>query len=586
MSNQTKPKCSSWSEYNEVTIDNKTKYQCKFCGKTYAPHATRLRAHLLECTKKPENTSQNSFDADIINANSTSSVESKGSLKRFCDLMSTGENEILSDMMSKAIIVSGCSFRMFDHDLWKEFFNRIRPSFKIPPRKAIAKQHLEKHYEEMICNVNEKLKNSDNFHLQCDGWSNIRNEGIINFMICLPEPVYIKFVATGSERHTADYIRSEIEKILLEYGPAKFTTIIGDNAKNFQKALNDIKLKYPHITPLRCTAHTLNLLCEDIMQMGPIKAFFENTNQIINHIRKSQVLNSMLKRRLKLYVKTRWGTIENSLTSLLDSKFELQSLAINPNASMMKKSVQDDLLSADFWTNVQCLREVLLPITSLIVKIEGDGLYMHTINEEMKTLEHTFNEKLSAASTSAPIFKSADDSMCQSLKAKFIARKEWMVQPIHYAAVLLNPNDMGKSLSPGELMQGMEFISEFAAQRNIIEATDAYNGAVNELADYRSKANAFKHDFLWKAAVDSKMDILSWWRGLCGHTSLSKIAVSILTAAVTSAATERSFSTFSFIHSKKRNRLSTETASKKPLLRRIRRMAKNVAVIHSDEALV
>jgi len=55
---------------------------------------------------------------------------------------------------------------------------------------------------------------------------------------------------------------------------------------------------------------------------------------------------------------------------------------------------------------------------------------------------------------------------------------------------------------------------------------------------------------------------LSWWRGLRGTCELADVAIRILGAPVTSAATERTFSTFSWIHSKKRNRLSTERAAK------------------------
>lgn len=52
------------------------------------------------------------------------------------------------------------------------------------------------------------------------------------------------------------------------------------------------------------------------------------------------------------------------------------------------------------------------------------------------------------------------------------------------------------------------------------------------------------------------------WRILHGISPLSKVALRILTAPVSSAATERSFSTFSFIHTKKRNRLTVERAGK------------------------
>lgn len=53
-----------------------------------------------------------------------------------------------------------------------------------------------------------------------------------------------------------------------------------------------------------------------------------------------------------------------------------------------------------------------------------------------------------------------------------------------------------------------------------------------------------------------------WWRGLRGICELAEVAIKILGAPVTSAATERSFSTFAWIHSKKRNRLTSDRAAK------------------------
>jgi hypothetical protein len=65
---------------------------------------------------------------------------------------------------------------------------------------------------------------------------------------------------------------------------------------------------------------------------------------------------------------------------------------------------------------------------------------------------------------------------------------------------------------------------------------------------------------------DNIIKPLSWWRGLRGTCELADVAARMLGAPVTSAATERTFSTFSGMHSKKRNRLSKERAAKLTLL--------------------
>jgi len=69
-----------------------------------------------------------------------------------------------------------------------------------------------------------------------------------------------------------------------------------------------------------------------------------------------------------------------------------------------------------------------------------------------------------------------------------------------------------------------------------------------------------KKKFIWEGITN--VSPLTWWRGLRGTNVISDIAIRILSAPVTSAATERTFSTFSWIHSSKRNRLTTERAAK------------------------
>ncbi|CAG4984382.1 unnamed protein product [Parnassius apollo] len=80
------------------------------------------------------------------------------------------------------------------------------------------------------------------------------------------------------------------------------------------------------------------------------------------------------------------------------------------------------------------------------------------------------------------------------------------------------------------------------------------------LASYRSRSDFWNRRFLWENVKEIKPT--TWWSGLCASTALSKVAVRILTAPCTSAAVERSFSTHSHIHNKKRNRLTSERAAK------------------------
>jgi len=79
-------------------------------------------------------------------------------------------------------------------------------------------------------------------------------------------------------------------------------------------------------------------------------------------------------------------------------------------------------------------------------------------------------------------------------------------------------------------------------------------------SNYISKQGHFAKKIIWENSLITEP--VKWWIFLEYISPLSKVTVRILTAPCTSAATEQTFSTFSWIHSKKINRLTTERAGK------------------------
>ncbi|CAG5055508.1 unnamed protein product [Parnassius apollo] len=130
------------------------------------------------------------------------------------------------------------------------------------------------------------------------------------------------------------------------------------------------------------------------------------------------------------------------------------------------------------------------------------------------------------------------------------------IRPIHLAAYMLDPTTQGLELTQEEELQGMEFIYNLSHHLSLFNV-------MADLACYKAKENFWARPFLW-SSLDSIEPII-WWKGICGSTELSKVAIRILSAPCTSAATERFFSIQGYIHNK-RNRLTTERAEKVHLL--------------------
>lgn len=102
----------------------------------------------------------------------------------------------------------------------------------------------------------------------------------------------------------------------------------------------------------------------------------------------------------------------------------------------------------------------------------------------------------------------------------------------------------------------MEIIYNAAIKMPEVDA----NTVLTDLANYRSKSILFSKKFLWQAV--SSISPVAWWKGFCTSTELAKVAVRFLELPTTSAACERTFSTYGGMHNTKRNRLTNDRAGK------------------------
>lgn len=135
-------------------------------------------------------------------------------------------------------------------------------------------------------------------------------------------------------------------------------------------------------------------------------------------------------------------------------------------------------------------------------------------------------------------------------------RKEFAIYDVHKIANLLDPHLKGCDLTPAEETSATEQIYNTAAKIPDVDE----DTVLSELANYIAKQGFFSKSFLWSAA--NKLTPIAWWMGLCKSTALSKVSLRFLSLPTTSAACERTFSTYSDIHSKKRNRLTNDRAGK------------------------
>lgn len=462
--------------------------------------------------------------------------------------------------MAKAIFVTGTPLSLFEHPLWIEFFKKIRPSFKLASRKVVSTSLLEKQYAIMESEVTQKLTEASNLNLQCDGWSNCRNESIINFMISYPSPLFVKFLETKDDSHDANYLCTQMEEVILKYGPEKFLVAIGDNAPNMKAGLEQLQEKYPHIVVLGCVSHLMHLLFGDIMKCQSAKRPVAVATTIIKKVKRSHKLGALFSKiqkeksiniSLKLPGKTRWGSILFALKSLSANRNVLQILVVNDAVkdkftSNMRKKILDD----EFWSKVDILINIFTPITSVNIALEGDGVLIHKVHTRLNDLKHKINAIVQTGCSN--MFTSNEKKQILENLQK---RKDFATHSIHMAAALLDPANRGSDLNTNEMIDAMEFVVKTATNMSLEAST-----VLCEIGNYKNKEDIWNKSFVWTTV--NNLCPMQWWKTFYSQTLLSKIAVRILSAPISSASTERSNSTFGWIHSNKRNRLTTQRAGK------------------------
>ena len=174
------------------------------------------------------------------------------------------------------------------------------------------------------------MQTSSEGHLKViisDGWLNVRGQGIINYIISTPQPVFYKSTDTRDNRHTGLYISDELKAVINNLGPQKVFALVTDNATNMKAAWSKEEESYPHITPIGYAAHALNLLLNDIMALKTMDTLYKRANEIVRYVKDHQIiaaiyLTKQSKRNksttLKLPSNTHWGGVVIMFDSLLE----------------------------------------------------------------------------------------------------------------------------------------------------------------------------------------------------------------------------------------------------------------------------
>ncbi|XP_011633698.1 uncharacterized protein LOC105424896 isoform X1 [Pogonomyrmex barbatus] len=291
----------------------------------------------------------------------------------------------------------------------------------------------------------------------------------------------------------------------------------------------------PDIITYGCSAHILNLLAHNI-EIPEIK---EQVKTIMKYFRNTHFAAAKYKeaggKALIMPQDVRWNTLTDCLESYINNWHILSKVctdnrvAISPDISSKINDVNLKVKATDYLEKLKIISVALDKIQRDCCTIgEATEIWIKIINHFK--LQYNFSES---------------DLKC------VLQRFKMAMTPAHYLANLLDHRFRELQLREEQLDEAMEYINLY------------HPAAMPDVISYRAKTSPFKY-YLFSEESIKNVKPITWWLALKENinTVTFDLAIQLHTAIASSAGIERLFSAFGLVHTKLRNRLGVEKASK------------------------
>ncbi|CAL1355405.1 unnamed protein product [Linum trigynum] len=411
-----------------------------------------------------------------------------------------------------------------------------------------------------------------------NGWSNVKNQPLINVLaVSGGRAVFLEGIDCSGDEKTGVYIAEILLKAIDQVGIYNVVQVLTDNASACKRAGEIIMERHPHIFWSGCLAHTLSLLMKDIASshypsLRFIGFLYKKAKGIVKYIRNHSMVLHIFRKFSALDViqvkKTRFGhhfvvlerlsKLKNHLISMVLSD-EWESLKNGKSTSNLSHDeVKNTILDADFWLKLKLVLSFTRPIWKMISFCNSDKAIVGEVYPRMEDMVNFIQLSL------------VDRVEVKDI-VEFLVMERWrkMNVPLHLLAYVLTPFYYSKKWLMSSSPTGDKRAKPHAdpeIQKIYLDVVDRIIGnsveatrARVQLSDFVSNTGIFARP---QAICDRDvLPAVQWWN-LHGAAApeLYSLAVRVLSQSVNTSCAERVWSTYSFIHSVKRNRLNTDRA--------------------------
>ncbi|CAB4039334.1 hypothetical protein DYB30_009596, partial [Paramuricea clavata] len=436
--------------------------------------------------------------------------------------------------------------------------------------------------------VDKQLSGDSNYVcITSDAWSNISNEPVVNYMAVSPNnSLFLEAVNTEEQGHDADWLSKDLIRVI----DSLHNNVVGavtDNTATNKKVWCELEQKYPSLFFHGCASHGLNLLVKDIFAGkkaelsggGPdhdpasypfedLQLFFIDCKDIVtffhnHHAPKAKLKKALATAKLRALVQpapTRWGTLIGCFKSLRAADSILNGLVserdfVTAGGAKQKEkrlAIRAVIMDPDFVKKLdECIR-ILEPIEMYIKLFQGDAVPCSDVYKAFLVLE----EKMRNMSN---ISSEKKEYLAKLVRSRF----NFMYGDAHGVCYLLDPRYLGDDMTRRLRNEIEDFIYNFLKNDGTTNK-ERQEQLAREYTAFRIEALRERREntFRFRLIGQSK-SVLQWWKADgTDWPLLQDLATHVFSMAASSAASERSFSTFGFIHTKLRNRLGPEKVKK------------------------
>ncbi|XP_056167042.1 uncharacterized protein LOC115679450 isoform X2 [Syzygium oleosum] len=416
-----------------------------------------------------------------------------------------------------------------------------------------------------------------------NGWSDPQRRPLINIMaVSDGEPMFIKSVDCSGEIKDMHFIFNSLKEVIDEIGHENVVQVITDNASNCKGAGQLIEQEFSSIVWTPCVVHTLNLALKNICAAKNVEinqVVYEECSWIseivgdvmqikhfiTNHSMRLAIYNEFVNLKLLSVADTRFASMIVMLRRFKLIKGGLQSMVIcdkwniyrddnHGRAKFVKEKVLDDFL----WDSIDYILSFTAPIYDMLRIFDTDKPCLHLVYDMWDSMI----EKVKRAIYAHEVKRLDEESTFYEVVHTILVDRWTMNTPLHCLAHALNPSDQWLNEDPARVSphKNKEINQErLKCLRKYFPNFDEHHKVNLEYVDFASKNGDFRefdsiHDrYSW--------DPKAWWVNHGAYAPmLQNIALKLLAQPSSSSCAERNWSTYSFVHSMRRNKMTPKRA--------------------------